>query len=60
MPRSPFSPSDLMRHCKQMLVRRGIDRRIYLAQVSARIRARSMIAGDDKRVRAGKSGPEVH
>jgi glycosyltransferase involved in cell wall biosynthesis len=44
LPGSPFSAIKLLRICKNVMVRRGIERRIYLAQLRAIVDARRIIA----------------
>ncbi len=44
VPRSPFRSIELLRHVKNFVLRSSIERRIYLARVKARHRARSILA----------------
>jgi hypothetical protein len=45
IPRSPFfDPIEMLRVTKNMLVRKGIDRRMYVAALRSRIRAKRIIA----------------
>jgi glycosyltransferase involved in cell wall biosynthesis len=43
MPRSPLSPMEALRIAKSVAERRGIDRRMYLASVRGKVRARAII-----------------
>jgi glycosyltransferase involved in cell wall biosynthesis len=47
LPRSPFSdPIEMLRVIKHVLVRRGINRRMYVAALRSRIRAKRIIASN--------------
>lgn len=44
VPRAPYSGAELLRVVKNLALRRGVNRRMYLAQCRARQRARAIIA----------------
>lgn len=51
LPNSPFSLMNVLRLGKSILLKRGIHRRMYLASVRARIRARNIIVDSQPRLK---------